>query len=256
MKKLLLLITALFILASVEGQILRYSNYTAPTPPEEPSGEFPDSLINSTQVMGWNIAAADSMTLDGSAITQWDDESGKNNHIVNALGDDRPTWDGTNGEVDFDGVDDFLGANPTDFNHPVTVYLVANIATRVTGKTVFQLGGPGSTRGRIYHGGSGSQTVLESGTLSLTLDATYGSYHIFTCVMNQDVTNGTIYQVDNGTAVTGTSSAGNTVTEFRIGTEYSLSNQSVKEWIIRKGADDETTRTAIINYLNAKYSIY
>ena len=33
MKKLLLLITALFILASVEGQILRYSNYTAPTPP-------------------------------------------------------------------------------------------------------------------------------------------------------------------------------------------------------------------------------
>lgn len=33
MKKLLLLITGLFILASVEGQILRYSNYTAPTPP-------------------------------------------------------------------------------------------------------------------------------------------------------------------------------------------------------------------------------
>jgi len=30
MKKLLLLITALFILASVEGQILRYSNYVAP----------------------------------------------------------------------------------------------------------------------------------------------------------------------------------------------------------------------------------
>ena len=32
MKKLLLLITALFILASAEGQILRHSNYTAPTP--------------------------------------------------------------------------------------------------------------------------------------------------------------------------------------------------------------------------------
>ena len=33
MKKLLLLITALFLFASVEGQILRYSNYTAPAPP-------------------------------------------------------------------------------------------------------------------------------------------------------------------------------------------------------------------------------
>lgn len=35
MKKLLLLITGLFLLFSVEGQILRYSNYTAPVPPEE-----------------------------------------------------------------------------------------------------------------------------------------------------------------------------------------------------------------------------
>lgn len=44
MKKLLLLITALFILASVEGQILRYSNYTAPAPPEEPSGGITDDF--------------------------------------------------------------------------------------------------------------------------------------------------------------------------------------------------------------------
>jgi len=35
MKKLLLLITGLLLLFSAEGQILRYSNYTAPTPPEE-----------------------------------------------------------------------------------------------------------------------------------------------------------------------------------------------------------------------------
>ena len=38
MKKLLLLITALFILASVEGQILRYGNYTSP--PTPPSGDY------------------------------------------------------------------------------------------------------------------------------------------------------------------------------------------------------------------------
>lgn len=39
MKKLFLLITGLLLLFSVEGQILRYSNYTAPTPPEEPLAE-------------------------------------------------------------------------------------------------------------------------------------------------------------------------------------------------------------------------
>lgn len=46
MKKLLLLITALFILASVEGQILRYSNYTAPVTDGNPemitNGNFND----------------------------------------------------------------------------------------------------------------------------------------------------------------------------------------------------------------------
>ena len=44
MKKLLLLITALFILASVEGQILRYSNYVAQ--PEEPGGSENGLLTN------------------------------------------------------------------------------------------------------------------------------------------------------------------------------------------------------------------
>ena len=43
MKKLLLLITALFLLVSVEGQILRYSNYTA-LPSEGGSNDLLDSL--------------------------------------------------------------------------------------------------------------------------------------------------------------------------------------------------------------------
>ena len=40
MKKLLLLITGLLLLFSVEGQILRYSNYTAPTPSDIYCTEF------------------------------------------------------------------------------------------------------------------------------------------------------------------------------------------------------------------------
>lgn len=45
MKKLLLLITGLLLLFSVEGQILRYSNYTAPTPPEEETNDFLTNLV-------------------------------------------------------------------------------------------------------------------------------------------------------------------------------------------------------------------
>lgn len=45
MKKLLLLITGLLLLFSVEGQILRYSNYTAPTPPE-PGLSLGDDILD------------------------------------------------------------------------------------------------------------------------------------------------------------------------------------------------------------------
>jgi hypothetical protein len=196
------------------------------------------------------------MTLDTVYATTWKDQSGNGNNLINASGTDIPEYQSANECIYFDASDDYYTLNVADFNHPVTVYIVVNIAARVAGRTVFQLGGPGSTRGRIYHGSSGSQTVLESGTLSLTRDATYGSYHLFTCVMNQDTVNGTIFQVDNNAEVVGTSSSGNTVTEFRIGTEYSLSQQSVKEWIIRANADDETSRTEVKDYLNTKYSLW
>jgi len=86
MKKLLLLITALFILASVEGQILRYSNYTGQSPHfltnlvayyafEEASGTLRDSKN-----------ANDVETINGADYQQ----PGKNNYsmrFVRANGD-------------------------------------------------------------------------------------------------------------------------------------------------------------------------
>lgn len=78
MKKLLLLITALFILASVEGQILRYSNYTTPTPPEP---EGPAEMLNNTTmdttdplywstVMGCSISGG-VLSVSASSLAIW-----------------------------------------------------------------------------------------------------------------------------------------------------------------------------------------
>jgi len=55
MKKLLLLITALFILASAEGQILRYSNYTAPA-----------QLVTSIDV--WGTGGATTIATNGGTL--------------------------------------------------------------------------------------------------------------------------------------------------------------------------------------------
>lgn len=64
MKKLLLLIIGLLLLFSVEGQILRYSNYAATTPPEEEpevenmlsNGTFEDAT-DWTLGTGWSISS-------------------------------------------------------------------------------------------------------------------------------------------------------------------------------------------------------
>jgi len=84
MKKLLLLITALFILASVNGQILRYSNYTAPV---AATITAPDVLTTSKSVLGWYIADEDYITKAANdSISQWKDLSGYGYHLNSISG--------------------------------------------------------------------------------------------------------------------------------------------------------------------------
>ena len=71
MKKLLLLITGLLLLFSVEGQILRYSNYTAPIPD---SNQSTNLVYNGTfdSADGWNTAGT--MTITGGQLV-WSSSS-------------------------------------------------------------------------------------------------------------------------------------------------------------------------------------
>lgn len=70
MKKLLLLITGLFLLFSVEGQILRYSNYVAPI---VSAGQPTNMVYNGTfdSADGWN---GSTMTISGGQVT-WNSTS-------------------------------------------------------------------------------------------------------------------------------------------------------------------------------------
>lgn len=81
MKKLLLLITGLLLLFSVEGQILRYSNYTAPTPPTV--------LVESISV--WGTGGATTISTNGGTLQML-----KKTLPTNAA-DTSATWSRTNG---------------------------------------------------------------------------------------------------------------------------------------------------------------
>ncbi|HQB52597.1 MAG TPA: hypothetical protein PLX62_06800 [Bacteroidales bacterium] len=76
MKKLLLLITGLLLLFSVEGQILRYSNYTA-------SNQSTNLVYNGTfdSADGWNTAGT--MTITGGQLV-WSSSSPYGTCIQNA----------------------------------------------------------------------------------------------------------------------------------------------------------------------------
>lgn len=63
------------------------------------------------------VYRAESVVLSGSAVTQWNDQSGKGRHAIQATADSQPTWVGSDSTfnnrptLSFDGTDDFLTAD-------------------------------------------------------------------------------------------------------------------------------------------------
>jgi len=71
---------------------------------------------NISDCTAWFDAAdANSITLDGTAVTQWNDKSGNDNHIAQGTAANQPTyqaagWAGADPTVYFDGTSDYLEA--------------------------------------------------------------------------------------------------------------------------------------------------
>jgi hypothetical protein len=116
MKKLLLLITGLLLLFSVEGQILRYSNYTTPIPSE--------ILVTSIDV--WGTGGATTISTNGGTLQML-----KKTLPTNAA-DTTVTWSRTNGT----GTADISagGLLTALTNGTVTVRATANDGSAVYGE--------------------------------------------------------------------------------------------------------------------------
>jgi len=253
---LIFLTCALF--AQVEGQAIL------------PAGHFHRAVgsartyldvLNDGNTKGWYKAGDGSstyMTLDGSVLTAWKDLSGNSNDLVNATGTDRPTWDGANLEIDFDGSDDYLIDATFAYSQPIILYMVVRIDaaavndvfTRITTSTNGQWVVPAdaATKMRLWGGGSFFDTGASFfGT---------GTYYIFRVVWNNNVANGSKIQLNAGTAVTGTLATAN-ATLLEIPTTTGACPQvSIKELIVRAVSESDADQTLILNYLNSTYSVY
>jgi len=244
MKKILLLLF-LFCSIVVSSQVAVMGGGV----PEGAVRTYEDVISDSGYA--WYIAdAANYTTVGDTVISQWDDESGNDYHLLQADAAQRPHYDGDS--VWFDGVDDIIGPVTFTWNQPSVIFLVVNPLTWVSTAQLFQ--GGSNNNMKVYQTGTSPGVRPSFGTTggensNLTLE----TWHILKLVGNG--TSG-ILQIDETTATEGNFGANNPggLTLGAYPTESSFSNVAYKE-IICLGGIDADDQTIIYDYLTDKYGL-
>ena len=272
MKKLLLLITALFLLVSVEGQILRYSNYTAPTPPVEEELRGPDELWDGhTQI--W-LEHDTLLTESGGAVSKWTDIANGYEFISYATdgsagtSSNYPSWSVSNG-VTFDGTDDVLRVVDSNWQTFGTVYVILKQITWTNSDIFYEYEG---WDGEDYDLYGGQRICQRTATPDIRLGAagTYSTGGISTLSINTwglltaefSYEAQATLQLNDGDPITHSAVlTGTAVGGFVLGAGHAAdyaafhrhANVAYKAVIVRNQIDDSTTKAAIKAYLTAKY---
>ncbi|KKP52070.1 MAG: hypothetical protein UR43_C0015G0006 [candidate division TM6 bacterium GW2011_GWF2_33_332] len=202
----------------------------------------PACLTDVNTTKGWYDFEV-GVTLSGSEVTQWDDQSGNGNHLVGAASY-RPDLTATG--ILFNGSSDQLRDVTMALSQPIIVYAVMIQVTHTNADYLFDVGAGVSVRQTTLSG----QVQLNSGGSSFSQSGTpINSYAIYRILWN----GASSKMVYNTTAQTGTVGADGG-TYFRISKDgVDGGNMEVKEVIVRNTTDYEAD---ILSYLNTKYSIY
>lgn len=187
------------------------------------------------------------ITVTGSGVSQWDDVSGNDRHLVQANDANRPAKQ-VDGSILFNGTSHRLTTGAFTRNQPDTIYLLLKQISWTSGDRLMDGISPGF--GQIIQTAVSPELRMGAGSLlpvnnQLVLD-TYG---VICCVFNAE---NALMQIDNGVPVTGDDGANNPG-GLNLGTTASGSNAAniqVKEVIIYSAAHDDTTRATIIDYLS------
>ena len=187
------------------------------------------------------------ITVTGSGVSQWDDQSGNGRHLLQGTDANRPTKE-TDGVITFDGVDNFLKCNAFTLNQPETVYLLGkqvtwtSIDTIMDGNTVNTL--------RLFQTGTTPQVQINAGTgVATNANWTLNTYFPLAVVI--DGANSLIH-VNGSAATTGNAGAGN-MGGFTLGAggnSTAFAHIQIKEVIIYASAHSSTTRQQVFDYLS------
>lgn len=185
------------------------------------------------------------VTASAGLVSQWSDQSGNGNHLVQATEANRPTIE-SDWSITFNGTSSQMEATFTH-NQPVTWYLLFNQVTW-------------SINDRIFDGSAGAvQAIQSSASPRIAVNAgstvsndgfPVGSYCVLSAVFNGA---SSALQVNTSAAATGDAGAINPG-GFSLGATRavgSFANIQVKEVVLYSAAHDAATREKVVNYLRA-----
>lgn len=223
-----------------------------------PSGVF--SPIDIAGLTVW-LDAGIGITKDGgNLVSNWADQSGNSNDVVQATGSYQPLWTASeqNGEpgVVFDGTDNFMqdvAWTGGTVAQPFYAFIVLTSDSNVVGTKYNLDAGAATNRGFFYYDGSinirfgqGTDTILE---------ARPTGYNVLTIFVNGA---SSIYR-RNGTQVGSTLSLGTaSQAGLTLGSSYVPSawgNSRIAEYLFYAGDIGTTDRGRVETYLKDKYAL-
>ena len=195
MKKLLLLITGLLLLFSVEGQILRYSNYTTPVPPTPETNDFLTNLVAYWKLDEASGTLADSQGSNDATTTTADYDStgisGKCMHFTLANSDFLVMTDAA-----------ALQMYDQDFTFAAWVYLKSEGTTATYAGII---GGETNSASMTLYGSNERLIVSKVGVSNgpLSTVVTTGGWTFVAIAFDSDATTGNVTYYENGSYSTG-----------------------------------------------------
>ena len=210
-----------------------------------------------TNLRGWWKSDTGITIVTG--VSQWNDQSGQNNHLVQATGASQPvvTAAAINGlpAITFDGVDDFMAVSFT-LAVPLTIFVVFRQVTWTSSDIVYdgnldlrtRLAQSATTPGLVA-GGSGGITLAQNNGLAVD---TFG---LTTAIYNGA---SSVFQVNNLTETTGTtgSASPDGITLGARGSKaVGFGNIGVAEVIIMAAVATAGERASVRAYSQARYGV-